>query len=110
MNIQNISTKTIETRVVGVTYDGRQAVVAQLREEESVLLVRDPRNPFDHNAIKVVRQDGQQIGFLDRYLAAELASQLDYYGRLVKAVVLALTGGYYEGSSLGVVVQCEIPN
>jgi len=110
MYTQNISTRTIQARVVGTTFNGRQSVVAQLKQGEKVILERDPHNPYDCHAIKVVRQNGQHFGYLDRFLAAKLASQLDHYGRPVKAIVSALSGGYYAGSNLGVMVQFEIPD
>src|SRR5271157_5374638 len=48
-----LSTQLIETKVKGVVYEGRQAVVADLQAGEEVILVRDPQNPYDRNAIKV---------------------------------------------------------
>jgi len=104
----DISIQTFQVRVVGVTYENRQAIVAQLEEGEQILLVREPMNPFDSNAIMVVRQNGQHFCYLDRILAAKIASQLDRYGRPVKAFVSALTGGYYAGSNLGVMVTFEL--
>ena len=105
MNSINISTRSIQAKVVGVSFEGRQTVVAQLREGEKVLLVRDPHNPYDRNAVKVVLQNGQQFGFLDRYLAATISPQLDHYG----SPVSELMGGFYPGSNLGVLVQFELP-
>ena len=109
MNSINVSTRSIQTRVVGVSFEGRQAVVAQLDVGEECLLIRDPHNPYDRNAVKIVRQNGQQFGFLDRDLAAMVAAKLDHYGRPVKAIVTSLTGGYYVDSNLGVIVQFDLP-
>ena len=106
---QNISTRTIQTKVVGTSFNGRQSVVAQLQQGEKVILERDPHNPFDRNAIKVVRQDGQQVGFLDKFLAAKLAERLDRHGKAVNAKVVSLTGGFYAGSWLGVVIKFDLP-
>jgi len=109
MYTMNVSTRSIETRVVGVSFDNRQSVVALLSEGERVSLIREPDNPFDPNAIKVIRWDRQQIGYLDRELAKILAPRMDYYGRPIKATVKRLTGGCYPGSSLGVVVRFYLP-
>jgi single-stranded-DNA-specific exonuclease len=108
MYTQKTSTQSVQTHVVGVTFEGRQAVVALLQPGEEVLLVRDPHNPYDSNAIKVVRQNGQQIGFLDRYLAARLSGKLDQYGQPVEAIVTLITGGYSAYASLGVVIEFEL--
>ena len=104
-----VSTRSIETRVVGVTFENRQAVVALLTEGEQVSLIRDPENPFDPNAVKVVRWDHQQIGFLDRELAKIMAPRMDRYRGTFIATVSRITGGYYPGSSLGVMVKFYLP-
>jgi single-stranded-DNA-specific exonuclease len=109
MCIQSISTRTIQARIVGTSFNGRQAVVAQLQEREQVFLVRDPNNVFDRNAIKVVRKNGQQVGFLDRYLAARLSARLDNYGQPLQAYISSITGGFYPGSCLGVLIRFELP-
>jgi single-stranded-DNA-specific exonuclease len=109
MYTMNVSTRSIETRVVGVTFEGRQAVVELLTVGERVSLIRDPNNKFDPNAVKVVRWDRLQIGFLDRELAKAMAPRMDRYGGSFKATVSRLTGGYYPGSSLGVVIRFYLP-
>ena len=99
----------LETKVVGVTYEGRQTVVALLEVGEEVLLVREPDNAYDNNAIKVTRKDGQDFGFLSRHLAARLAPDFDKYGQPVKATVISLTRGYYSDSNLGVTIKFKMP-
>jgi single-stranded-DNA-specific exonuclease len=109
MYTMDVSTRSIETRVVGVTYENRQAVVALLTEGERLSLIHDPRNPWDSNAVKVVRWDGQQVGFLERGLAAIMAPKMDKYGGTFIATVKSVTGGYFPGSSLGVVIRFYMP-
>jgi single-stranded-DNA-specific exonuclease len=105
MNTVNVSTQSIETRVVGVTYEGRQKVVALLTQWEQVFLIREPDNAFDPNAVKVVRWDHQQVGYLNRELAKILAPRMDCLGRPIKATVTSLIGGFYPNSSLGAIVK-----
>jgi HIRAN domain len=50
-------------------------------------LRRDPGNPHDPNAVKVLLEDGAQAGWVPRELAAELAGDLDG-GREWSALVL----------------------
>jgi hypothetical protein len=102
-------TYQVVTRVVGVSFGNRQAVIARLQVGEEVYLVRDPENPFDHNAIRVVNLNGQQCGFLSRDLAAKLADPFDRFGGPVKAIVLSLTGGFYPGSYLGANIRFPLP-
>jgi hypothetical protein len=105
----NESTRSVFARVMGVTYENRQVVVALLTEGERLSLIRDPENPFDRYAVKVVRWDRQQIGFLDRELAAIIAPKMDMYGGTFIATVKSVTGGYYPGSILGVVIRFYMP-
>jgi single-stranded-DNA-specific exonuclease len=104
----NESTKFVE-KVVGVSFEGRQAIVALLSIGEQVNLVRDPLNRFDRNAIKIVTENGDQFGFLDRNVAASLSVEMDRLGIPVKATVLELPGGYYEGSNIGVLIGFSMP-
>lgn len=101
--------ESLETKVVGVTYEGRQSIVALLKIDEDVLLVRDPGNPYDGNAIKVIRKDGQCFGYISSLIAASLASKFDKYGQPVEAAVKSLTKGYSSDSNLGVTIQFNIP-
>jgi len=106
---QKISNE-IRTNVVGVTYEGRQSIVAQLNVGETVLLRREPTNYHDKNAIMVLRTNGQQIGYIKREMAAWLARKMDQHREPVKGIVKELTGGYYSGSSLGVIIYFTVPN
>jgi len=101
--------REITTKVVGVTFDGRQAVVAKLTMHEEIILRREPTNPYDRNAIRVERLNGEQIGYINRYLAAELAEHFDVDGGSARGNVTALTGGGYDGYSLGVNIGFMFP-
>ncbi len=96
------------TKVVGVTFEGRQAVVATVRAGEPLRLVRDPRNPRDPHAVQVCRGDGQQIGFLRAALAARIAPAMDA-GALYSAVATAVTGGGERAWGLNIRVSREKP-
>lgn len=104
-----LSGSRICTRVAGVTFAGRQAVIAHLRIGEEILLKREPSNPYDPNAIRVERSNGQQIGYLNRHLAATLAPFFDANPATVHGNVHCLTGRLRPGYSLGVVIALNIP-
>ncbi len=99
----------IYTRVVGVTYNGRQAAIARLSIGEELLLKREPDNQFDHNAILVENLDSQQIGYLDRRLAATIAPFFDTYLYPIHAVVYRVTGRLYPEYSMGAVILFSVP-
>lgn len=95
---------TIHTRVKGVTYanpDGtcRQSIIARLSPNSPLVLTRDYANLYDRNAVMVMTADGQQLGFLDRDLARQIASLMDL-GRPVSVVLHRIVGGtdgFYSG-------------
>ena len=97
-------------RVVGVTFKDRQSVVADLSVGEEVFLEREPDNYYDHNAIKVVRENGQSFGYLNRMLALELSRGMDTMGKTrIPAQVVAVTGGHDRHSYLGAQISFTAP-
>ncbi len=96
------------TKVVGVTFEGRQAFLPGVRPGESLGLVRDPHNPRDPHAIKVCTADGRQLGFLRATLAARLAPSMDA-GARYSATATALTGGGDRAWGLNIYVQRDAP-
>ena len=78
-------------RIAGVAGAARHHAAALASDAaapgRALLLRRDAGNVHDANAIAVATQDGAQLGFVPRELAAELAPELDA-GRPWSAVVL----------------------
>lgn len=69
--------KWIFTKVVGVSHknsDGsyRRKIIRRCRVPEELQLVPEPDNPFDSNAIAVCRANGEQLGYLNQRLAADM--------------------------------------
>jgi hypothetical protein len=92
------------TTVAGVTFEGRQRVVARCSVGESLRLVRDPTNRYDKGAIKVMRFNGEQLGFIPVHVSrgddpSGLALRMDR-GDEYKCRIKDLTGG--GGQNLGV--------
>ena len=80
------------TKVVGVTYENRQDVLASLEPGVELWLRRDSQNKYDANAIAVTLLDGTQLGYLNKHLAKQLAPAMDA-GTPYDAAVSAVTGG-----------------
>lgn len=92
------------TKVAGVTFEGRQEVIAQFSNHEVLALRRDPLNEYDPNAIDVYASRLEaQIGFLNRDLAAVMAPALDA-GVDYQVTLGSLTGGD-EGRAYGVNIE-----
>lgn len=92
------------TKVVGVTFENRQKVVACLRDGEKLKLVREPANLHDSNAIRVETGAGIQIGYLNARLAKHFASLLDR-GEEYETYVSQVTGGSDRNYGVNVVIQ-----
>lgn len=93
------------TKLAGVTFENRQQVVARLEPGMPLRLERQPHNEYDANACALFDPLGDQVGFLNKRLAAELAPLLDA-GVEYDVEVADITGGA-EGESLGVNVLLE---
>jgi single-stranded-DNA-specific exonuclease len=89
--------ESFHTKLAGVTFEGRQDVVARLQPGSPVRLVRQPDNEFDPNAVAVFAPDGEQVGYLNRRLASVLAPALDA-GAEWDVSVTEVTGGEEAGA------------
>ncbi len=90
------------TKVVGVTFEGRQDIVASLRPGEALELRRDAANAHDPNAIGIW-YGSLQLGFVRREIAARIAPNLDG-GERYAAAVTAVTGGGTRSFGINVYV------
>lgn len=78
------------TKAVGVSFEGRQDVVAGLQPGYELTLERQPENEHDPCAI-AVRYGALQIGFLRRAIARRIAPQMDA-GVRYRVRIASLTG------------------
>ena len=73
----------IDTKVVGVSQandDGssRQEIIRSSVQENDILtLQREPDNPYDDHAVKVLNLQAEQIGYLSREVASRVSFALD---------------------------------
>jgi len=82
----------------------RQTIIASCRVGETLLLDAEPDNPEDENAVRVLRQDGKQIGYLERATAARLVDELSDFSAFVAGIGRGSTGPYL-GVALMMVVN-----
>ncbi len=86
------------TKIAGVTHrnkdrKSRQRLIAQCRVGEELILEREPDNPVDPGAVRVLRLTGEQLGYIPAQVAASgLARDLDR-GERPKCRIANLTGG-----------------
>jgi hypothetical protein len=114
--------RSIHSKIRGVTYtnpDGasRQKIIQQwCQSGDALYFPREPKNPVDPNAIQVRRvvcsddpdhpRLGEQLGYLSRELAEELAPDMDRRGFILMGRILNVTGGH-DHESFGVNIQVE---
>jgi single-stranded-DNA-specific exonuclease len=79
------------TKLAGVSFEGRQDVIAGLRVGVEVELQRQPDNPHDSNAIAVAF-GALQLGFIKAGIAKHIAPVIDA-GAKYRARIESLTGG-----------------
>jgi hypothetical protein len=111
-----MTTRTIVTKVAGVTFEGRQDVIARLRGNEPCRIVPEPNNPHDPNAlaVHVAVEPGEvkHVGFVPRELAAQVAPHLE--GEAIMVRLLEITGGfetrYGETAAYGLRIAIELPD
>ena len=94
----------VTTKLVGTSYHGRQENIKKLKNFELVLLVREPNNPFDINAIKVQRLDGSELGYINRGLAETLSNNIPQWEHGITAKV----EGLHQISLMNGKSYCEV--
>lgn len=85
------------TSIAGVSHrnaDGssREEVAAECEPGEFLTLLAEPDNPVDPNAVRVFRDNGKQLGYLKRHVAAEIAGNHWPISSLVTAVTEVIEG------------------
>ena len=102
-------TGTIKTKIVGVTKsnprgEARQDILAQCKKNDPLLLIREPKNRYDPNAIKVCTQSRKQLGYISRELAEDMAPVMDR-GNRASARNLNITGDDILGCNIAITWQ-----
>lgn len=96
------SVQRFSTKISGVTFDNpdgssRQLYLKKSSPNELLLLKREFDNPIDENAIKLVKPNGKQLGYIPSKNAETLAPQMDN-GIKFFAQVTQITGGEEDKS------------
>lgn len=80
----------IQSPLMGVTFrpKGTKDSVRALNIGEHLLLEAEPENPYDSNAVKVLTEDGEFIGYLARESNMETAEHLANGGE-VRVTILS---------------------
>ena len=96
----------IKTKVRGISHGSCQSVASRCRQGQRLLLLREPRNRADPNAIAIYRPGllfKKHLGYVSADIAERLGPRMDG-GLKVRAVVLGVTGGDI-GKSFGINIR-----
>jgi hypothetical protein len=63
--------------LVGITVKERINAIKKLNIGDVVYLIRDPNNTFDNQAIKVLNDAGEQLGFISKEWAFIYSQKMD---------------------------------
>lgn len=89
------------TKIVGVSFEGRQNLIKDLKTGEEVFLQRQPENIHDKNAIAIQDANGVQLGFLKAKLSKDLSRYIDK-GVEYTATITSVTGLDTDDNHIGV--------
>jgi single-stranded-DNA-specific exonuclease len=95
------------TKIVGVTFEGRQDLIAGLQPGAELELVRQPANAYDSNAV-AVHFGRLQLGFVRKPIAARIAPNMDA-GERYRAEIKHITGGGTRSVGVNIWVSRERP-
>lgn len=96
----------VNTKLVGVTFQGRQEVIRELEEGQTLFWIKDHKNPHDENAIEVFADSGlrKSVGHLSRKVAEKLR-----FAHIVVRVAKITGGGQDRNLGVNVVVETIPP-
>ena len=95
------------SKLVGVTFEGRQAVISQLKGGEQLRCRREPNNEYDPRAVAVdvlLNDEWLPVGYIAKDKNQEIANSMDG-GEDIKIILSNITGG--DGKSFGINIELE---
>ena len=76
---------------MGTSFDGRQQLIKNLSIGQALILVREPENEYDPNAIAIYNQSDEHLGYVAKETAAKINNDVKQ-GNVV-CTVAEITGG-----------------
>ncbi len=53
-------------RIAGVSFEGRQALIARLRQGQGLAFVKEPTNQYDPHSVRVQTLAGDTLGYIPK--------------------------------------------
>lgn len=93
------------SKIAGVTFDNRQYYISNLSVGDQLIVMREYNNAYDANAIALYDRAKNQLGYIRKEVAAQLAPRIDC-GEKISVYVDSVTGGddYNYGVNIKIVI------
>jgi hypothetical protein len=88
----NLDNGRLLLKLAGVTFENRQEVCRHLRIGDKLKLMKEPYNPYDNYAVKVMYQD-QQCGYIPKEYSQSIAELIDENDDYYEVFVRDIQGG-----------------
>jgi len=95
----------IKTKIAGISL--HQNIISEIVPGEELLLMREPDNRFDTNAIIVLSRSKKQLGYVNRNLAFDVAKAMDE-GVVVKCFASMITGAGYSLKGVNIEIRVGV--
>lgn len=95
------------SKIVGVTFEGRQAVLSVLKGSEPLRVRREPENEYDPNAVAVdayINKEWLPVGYIAKDKNSDIAATLDAKGE-VFIKIGSVTGGGSKSFGLNIYLE-----
>lgn len=92
------------TKVIGVTFENRQNYIRAMAVGGKIKLVKAKYGNDGGDAVKVIDNRGNHIGFLSKELSAEIVPSMNR-GFLYRASVSAITGREYNNLGVNLCIE-----
>jgi hypothetical protein len=98
--------REMHSKCVGVSMEGRQANVVELKPGQLLTMCHEEDNAFDTCAIKLFAdaECTKVIGYIARDIAADIIKQEKEYGYSYTVTVKEITGGGKRTSGVNIVI------
>ena len=68
---------SITSPIMGLSYHGRHLKLLEASVDDTIQMQREVDNPYDHNAIRILNQEGYDLGYVRRETAKIIAPFMD---------------------------------
>jgi len=96
--------KEFNINIVGETFEGRQQVIKYCKAGDRCYLVHEKDNQYDLNAVAVMHQSGNKIGYIEKEKNYLYVYDIEH-GIMIDSTILRISG---ELPYLGVVLNIKL--